>query len=398
MGCSAFSTAVRSFVIDVLQPSCEARQRTVCCSMACRLKSSMWSSYVCIAVKRRASRMNFVEIGEIVVDEMMKWLGRTHHLGSSSNPCSVIPNSDNPQWYNTLVGSSPTLHRIMPGSLYVVSTPIGNLDDITVRAINTLKSVGLVAAEDTRRTGTAPAPFRNHHAHDQPPRTQRTEKIPAAAAEARRRRGHRARVRRRHAAGLPIPVSGSSPRPSKQGIGVVPIPGASAVLAALAASGYPAESLSLPASRHLGLKTENVACSACSKSPEPSFSSKPHIESRQTLADMAEILGDRPITIARELTKLHESVVRHHRARQLSAARYPNEVNSRSCSAPYAKPHDEPRNVSMMSELECVFLSNDRYQQNCPVARRSSPQREKFGLSPNEVYARLERLKASGPS
>ena len=44
--------------------------------------------------------MNFVKIGEIVVDEMMKWLGRTHHLGSSSNPCSVLADSDKPQWYN----------------------------------------------------------------------------------------------------------------------------------------------------------------------------------------------------------------------------------------------------------------------------------------------------------
>ena len=67
----------------------------------------------------------------------------------------------------------------MSGTLYVVSTPIGNLDDITVRALNTLKSVGLVAAEDTRRTGLllrhfgVATPTTSFHAHNE------AEKLPA---------------------------------------------------------------------------------------------------------------------------------------------------------------------------------------------------------------------------
>ena len=128
----------------------------------------------------------------------------------------------------------------MAGSLYVVSTPIGNLDDITVRALHTLKSVGLVAAEDTRRTGLLlrhfgiATPTTSLHAHNE------TEKVPA--------------LLQKLSDGLDIALVSDAGTPLvadpgqrliasavSKGIRVVPIPGASAVLAALAASGWPAD-------------------------------------------------------------------------------------------------------------------------------------------------------------
>src|SRR5688572_1293440 len=127
----------------------------------------------------------------------------------------------------------------MSGTLYVVSTPIGNLDDITVRAINTLKAVGLVAAEDTRRTGLLlhhfglATPTTSLHAHNE------AEKLPA--------------LLRKLAAGVDIALVSDAGTPLiadpgqrliaaaiSAGIRIVPVPGASAVLAALAASGYAA--------------------------------------------------------------------------------------------------------------------------------------------------------------
>ena len=128
----------------------------------------------------------------------------------------------------------------MAGSLYVVSTPIGNLDDITVRALNTLKSVGLIAAEDTRRTakllnhfGIA-TPTTSLHEHNEDQKTRLLlEKLSNGID-----------VALVSDAGTPLvadPGHRLVAAAAESGFRVVPIPGASAVLAALAASGFPAD-------------------------------------------------------------------------------------------------------------------------------------------------------------
>ncbi len=86
IGCSAFSTGRQIARVDVLQPAREPGQRP---GVLVDALPAVVLDVIVVrvdAVKRRARRVNFVKIGEIVVDEMMKWLGRTHHLGSSSNP------------------------------------------------------------------------------------------------------------------------------------------------------------------------------------------------------------------------------------------------------------------------------------------------------------------------
>src|SRR5687768_11799820 len=202
----------------------------------------------------------------------------------------------------------PPSRQTRGGALYVVSTPIGNLDDMTVRAINTLKAVGLIAAEDTRRTGQllrhfgVTTPTTSLHEHNE------TEKLPALLEKL----AGGVDVALVSDAGTPL-VSDPGRRliaaVIERGSRVVPIPGASAVLAALAACGYPADQFrfvgfapSRSKDRKLwldGLRAETDTIV---------FFEAPH-RIRATLADIADLLGDRPISLARELTKLHEEVI-----------------------------------------------------------------------------------------
>jgi 16S rRNA (cytidine1402-2'-O)-methyltransferase len=282
----------------------------------------------------------------------------------------------------------------LTGSLYVVSTPIGNLDDITVRALSTLKSVGLVAAEDTRRTGLLlrhfgiATPTTSLHEHNE------AEKFPA--------------LLQKLADGIDIALVSDAGTPLvadpgqrfiaaaiQRGIRVVPIPGASAVLAALAASGYAAEEFVFAGFAPSRSKDRKRWLARLAEEPRTVvFFETPH-RIQQTLSEMAEILVDRPITIARELTKLHETIA-WTTARQTTELQIPDRGEFTLVLAPYAKPNVDPPVVDD-EELSAYFY---RMTDSVELSRRKAliATADRFGLSPNDVYARLERLKASRPS
>jgi len=199
----------------------------------------------------------------------------------------------------------------MPGTLSVVATPIGNLDDVSARAIETLRACDRIAAEDTRRTrgllthfGIAGKPLDSLHAHSS---AEDIARIVAYLEEG----SHVALVTD---AGTPLvsdPGSDVVRAAIAAGVRVVPIPGASAVLAALSASGLATDA----GFRFLGfLPRDGVAraqaISRACETPEPVVLFEAANRTTATLRDLAAATPKRAACVARELTKMHEEIVR----------------------------------------------------------------------------------------
>jgi len=197
------------------------------------------------------------------------------------------------------------------GCLYIVATPIGNLEDITLRALRILKEVDMIACEDTRQTLKLLSHFEiqkrlvSYHEHNEI--TQAPEIV----------------IELEQGAKFALVSDAGTPAISdpgyrlvslclRHGINVVPVPGASAFVAALAASGMPVDEFTfigfLPsrqAERRKALRT---------LAAEPrtiALYEAPH-RLLDTLEDALEILGNRPAVIAREITKVYEEFVRGH--------------------------------------------------------------------------------------
>jgi 16S rRNA (cytidine1402-2'-O)-methyltransferase len=195
------------------------------------------------------------------------------------------------------------------GILYIVSTPIGNLEDITLRALRTLKEVDLIAAEDTRHTGLLLKHFGI--------RTSLTSYFEGNELRKRelillrlKQGDHIALVSDAGTPGISDPGFRLIQWVIENQIPVVPIPGPSAAITALSVSGLPTDAFLfkgfLP---HKSKKRRDLLKELAEVRETLVFYESPHRLS-ETLQDLFDILGDREIVLTRELTKVYEEVLR----------------------------------------------------------------------------------------
>ena len=279
----------------------------------------------------------------------------------------------------------------MTGTLFLVATPIGNLEDITLRALRVLREVDVIAAEDTRRTSrllahhgidTPSVSFHEHNARNRVPqllsRLERGERVAVVSD-----------------AGTP---SISDPGLElvqaciEKRIAVDPIPGPSAPLAAVVGSGFPlipwtifgfAPNRSQDRKRWLS-ELAAIPHTVC-------FFEAPH-RVRVTLTEAVDFFGERPIVVARELTKIHQEFLRGT-AKELANALIAPKGEFTVVVGPALAPEieSEPAPDRVLAE-DFLFLTN-----NGGVARRSaiSQVAKRHNRPARDVYAAVERLKSS---
>ena len=275
--------------------------------------------------------------------------------------------------------------------MYVVATPIGNLEDITLRALKVLKSVQLVAAEDTRRTGILLRHFDigvsiiSVHEHNE---RARVEKIAGRLAKGE----SVALVTDAGTPGVSDPGAALVAAIRTAGFRIEPIPGASAVAAAISAAGISSDGftfLGFPPIRGKDRKNWFSAALEATKERAVVFFEAPHKLNR-TLEELAKLV-DRPIFVARELTKLHEELLWGS----------PNDLIMH-----FDNPHGEFTLIIPPLERGQIALQAPadgeiadlvghitKTEQTKSLRDAARMAGERLGMSARDVYAALERVK-----
>ncbi len=193
--------------------------------------------------------------------------------------------------------------------LYLVATPIGNLGDISLRALETLRAVDLIAAEDTRKTGRLlkrygiETPQFSYHEHNE---RKAVERIVGALRSGR----SVAVVTNAGTPGISDPGFTAVRRALEEGLPVTAVPGPTGLITALALSGLPLHSFTFRGfpPRKSGARRRFMALDADSPHTLVFYESQHRLAS--FLADALAVYGDRPAALANDLTKLHEQVQR----------------------------------------------------------------------------------------
>jgi 16S rRNA (cytidine1402-2'-O)-methyltransferase len=279
----------------------------------------------------------------------------------------------------------------MSGTLFVVATPIGNLEDVTLRALRILREVDLIAAEDTRRT----AKLLTHHGIS----------TPTLSFHAHNTRSRLPQLMTRLRAGDSIALVSDAGTPGvsdpgeelvracvEERIAVDPIPGATAPLAAVLASGFPILPLTVFGFAPARAKDRTKWLAKISSLDHTStfFESPQRIAT--TLLEASTVLGTRPIMVGRELTKIHQEFA-HGTCLELSERfkRTKGELTvviSPNTQAPASEPTTTDRDIA------AEFWSKAK---SWPGSRREliAELAAKFNVSSKEIYSIVEKSKTS---
>jgi 16S rRNA (cytidine1402-2'-O)-methyltransferase len=278
----------------------------------------------------------------------------------------------------------------MPGSLYVVATPIGNLEDITLRALRVLKEVDLIAAEDTRHTQTLlrhydiRTPLTSYHEHN--------ERSKARPLVERLLGGES--IALLSDAGTPA-ISDPGYRlvveAIRAGVQVIPLPGASALTAVLSASGLPTDRFVfegfLPAKEQ---ERKSKLQTLRRETRTLIFYEAPH-RLKQSLADMEQILGDRQIVIGREVSKAHEEFLRG------TIAEVAGRIADQSIKGEITIVLHGATDAMQLSEEELKNEIRRLAAQGMHVKEISDAIAERYHVSKREVYQLALQVRESSP-
>jgi 16S rRNA (cytidine1402-2'-O)-methyltransferase len=281
----------------------------------------------------------------------------------------------------------------MAGILYVVATPIGNLEDVTLRALRMLREVSLIAAEDTRRTArllqhysisTRTTSLHEHNEREKTPKL--IERLKAGES-----------IALVSDAGTPLisdPGQSLVATARAEGIRVESIPGPSAVMAAIASCGFPTREfvfLGFPPTRSKDRKAWLTAVGQDRRLAV--FFEAPH-RVRQTLAEMRELWGPaRQVAVARELTKVHEELV--IRPIDEILAHFSDPRGEFTIVVP---PAEDEKPSSVVPDLAQLRLELGNLTNNNATKRRQALKilADRHGMTVNDLYRQLGTTDETG--
>ena len=278
----------------------------------------------------------------------------------------------------------------MAGSLFVVATPIGNLEDITLRALRVLREANLIAAEDTRRTAKLLSHFGIHtptlsfHAHNSHARMpQLIARMQAGESVAL--------VTDAGTPGISDPGAELVAACRTAGVPVDPIPGASAALVAAVGSGFPLNSLTFLGFPPIKAKARNDWFRGLAQQAAAVvFFEAPH-RIATTLVDLGEILGTRQICVARELTKAHQEFVRG----AANSDSFRSITRKGEFAVVIGPPENAARESREVSDADIAESFRSFATSSTAVGKRAAASEvaKRFGLTTNDVYRAIERTK-----